>query len=273
MDEAEWEHRVGDAWASIDEYEETEFRALIESLTAELPPGSGTADFERAAAYDSTGHSDLAVPLYRQALDAGLTGERRRRAIIQMASSIRNLGRPEESIALLTAELARTSDHLDDALRAVLALALTDVGREREAVSITITALAAHLPRYQRSMANYARLLLVEPNEDVVRRIMASYMAGDRATAETLIADEFVFTSPQDDHIDRAAYLERCFPTSDRFSRHELTHVVATGDDVFVMYEDELRDTGETFRNAELITVRDGQIVEVQVFFGGRATA
>jgi hypothetical protein len=52
------------------------------------------------------------------------------------------------------------SDHLDDAVRAVLALCLTDVGRTREAVSLLVTALAAHLPRYQRSMANYARLLL-----------------------------------------------------------------------------------------------------------------
>jgi hypothetical protein len=39
----------------------------------------------------------------------------------------------------------------------VLALALTEVGREREAVS-----LAAHLPRHERSTADYARLL-VEP--------------------------------------------------------------------------------------------------------------
>jgi hypothetical protein len=41
-----------------------------------------------------------------------------------------------------------------------LALALTSVGREREAVAVAVAALAPHLPRYQRSMANYARLLL-----------------------------------------------------------------------------------------------------------------
>jgi hypothetical protein len=52
------------------------------------------------------------------------------------------------------------SDQLDDAVKAFLALALTDLGREREAVSIAVAALAPHLPRYQRSMANYARLLL-----------------------------------------------------------------------------------------------------------------
>jgi Tetratrico peptide repeat len=41
-----------------------------------------------------------------------------------------------------------------------LALALVDVGREREAVSHALTALAPHLPRYQRSLGNYAQSLL-----------------------------------------------------------------------------------------------------------------
>jgi len=165
MTTAEWELRIAEAWASIETRDETEFCTLIEKLVEELPTGDPDGLFERGAALDSTGHSDLAVPLYRRALDAGLTGERRRRAVIQMASSLRNLGRSPESVALLTAELAAPADHLDDAVKTVLALALTDVGREREAVSLAVGALAAHLPRYQRSMANYARLL-VEPDPD-----------------------------------------------------------------------------------------------------------
>jgi tetratricopeptide repeat protein len=51
---------------------------------------------------------------------------------------------------------------LDDAVRATLALCLADLGREREGLALVLGALAPHLPRYQRSMANYARLL-VEP--------------------------------------------------------------------------------------------------------------
>lgn len=156
----DWERRTAEAWASIDEYEEEQFRALIDALADELPEDSAIADFERACAFDSTGHSDRAVPLYRKALERGLTGERRRRAVIQLSSSLRNIGNPQESVELLTAEMNAGSDHLDDAVRAVLALALTDLGREREAVSLAIGALAPHLPRYQRSMANYARLLV-----------------------------------------------------------------------------------------------------------------
>ena len=109
-----------------------------------------------------------------------------------------------------------------------------------------------------------------QPHTDTVRAFFASYLAQDRAAAERLVAEEFVFTSPQDDHIDRAAFFERCFPTADRFRKHELVKVVpADDDDVFVLYEYELEDV-QRYRNAEVITVQDGKVTETQVFFGGR---
>jgi uncharacterized protein (TIGR03086 family) len=104
---------------------------------------------------------------------------------------------------------------------------------------------------------------------DVVRRLFAGYQAQDRDAAEQLIAAEFTFTSPRDDHIDRAAYFDRCFPTASRFRRQEIQRLAKTGDDVFVMYEYELVEGG-VHRNTELITVRDGRVVQAQVFFGGR---
>jgi hypothetical protein len=158
-DAGNWDQRIADLWANMAEYSEDEFVKRVNALAGELPEGSPVALFERASALDSTGHSDLAIPLYEQAIAAGLTGIRRRRATIQMASSLRNLGRSDESVALLSAERDAGSDELDDAVLGFLALALVDVGREREAASIAIGALAPHLPRYQRSMANYARLL------------------------------------------------------------------------------------------------------------------
>ncbi|MFA4932021.1 MAG: tetratricopeptide repeat protein [Caldisericia bacterium] len=136
----------------------------MERLVAELPTDSAVAVFERAASLDSTGHSDLAVPLYRRALELGLPGERRRRAVIQMASSLRNMGRASESVVLLTAEREVESDDLDDAVSAFLALALVDTGREREAVSLALTALSRHMTRYRRSLANYAQLISDHPS-------------------------------------------------------------------------------------------------------------
>ena len=90
-DGGEWERRLAELWADLDATEPDEFVARMERLTSELPGGSAVGRFEQAAAYDSTGRPERAVPLYERALAAGLEGERRRRAVIQMASSIRNL--------------------------------------------------------------------------------------------------------------------------------------------------------------------------------------
>ena len=128
----------------------------MDALVAELPADSAVGLYERASAFDSTGHSDRAVPLYQQALERGLGDDRRRQAVIQLASSLRNLGQAQESVALLTAEREAGSDELDDAVDAFLSLALVDAGREREAVSVALTALSRHMTRYQRSLSHYA---------------------------------------------------------------------------------------------------------------------
>jgi tetratricopeptide (TPR) repeat protein len=154
-----WERRLAEAWASIERHEPDAFIARIEALAAELAPQSAIGLFERASAQDSTGHPDRAVPLYRAALGAGLSGLRRRRATIQLASSLRNLGKADEAATLLQAELEAPSDELDDAVRAFLALALADLGRAREGVAHSLTALSKHLPRYNRSLRRYAEAI------------------------------------------------------------------------------------------------------------------
>jgi tetratricopeptide (TPR) repeat protein len=157
---AGWQKRVDEAWGSFDERNDDDNVALFDELANELPAGSPVGWFERASVQDATGHEDLAVPLYRRALELGLGGDRRRPAVIQLASSLRNLGRADESVAMLIDEAAADSDDLDDAVRAFLALSLVDLGREREAVSLALGALASHLPRYRRSVARYARQLV-----------------------------------------------------------------------------------------------------------------
>jgi tetratricopeptide (TPR) repeat protein len=155
-----WEARLAEHWRSLDAQEPDAFLDGLETLLRELPAGSAIALFERGAAYDSTGHPERAVPLYAQALQAGLSGLRRRRAVIQMASSLRNLGDPARAVELLTAELAADEDELTQAVRAFLALALADLGREREGLAIGLTALAHYLPRYNRSLGRYAEQLV-----------------------------------------------------------------------------------------------------------------
>jgi hypothetical protein len=161
--DARWEARITELWAALDSHAPDAFVTMVDALAAELPSEHPVGLFERASARDSTGHSDRAVPLYRAALAGGLHGLRRRRATIQLASSLRSIGEVTESLGLLRAELERPSDELDGAVRGFLALALVDAGREREAVAMSLTALAKYLPRYNRSLARYAARLVDKP--------------------------------------------------------------------------------------------------------------
>jgi len=49
------------------------FVVRLDGLAAELPPGSAVALYERGGGHDSTGRPELAVPLDRAALEAGLS--------------------------------------------------------------------------------------------------------------------------------------------------------------------------------------------------------
>jgi hypothetical protein len=60
---------------------------------------------------------------------------------------------------MLFEELKQPSDALDQAVSAFLALALADLGREREGLSLGLAALSTYLPRYNRSLARYAEAL------------------------------------------------------------------------------------------------------------------
>lgn len=160
LDWDDWEQRLALHWADFCQMDAQVFVERLNELAAELPDDHPIGLFERASAQDSLGHEANAEPLYRQALAGGLVGIRRRRATIQLASTLRNLGQVEQSIVLLQAERTMPSDELDDAVVAFLALALIDAGRAQEAAGLALGRLARHLPRYNGSLKRYADALL-----------------------------------------------------------------------------------------------------------------
>ncbi|WP_439679109.1 tetratricopeptide repeat protein [Embleya sp. MST-111070] len=155
-----WTRRMDDLWADFDAHQPDDFVAAVRALVDERPDDDAVAAYWMGSAYDSTGYEAEAAPHYRRAFALGLPEDMRRPATIQFASTLRNLGELAESVALLTAEREAGSDRLDDALAAFLALSLVDSGREREALGLALGALAPHLPRYTRSVTNYARALI-----------------------------------------------------------------------------------------------------------------
>lgn len=109
------------------------------------------------------------------------------------------------------------------------------------------------------------------PNESdiasVVRAYFESYPARDRAAIERLVSADFHFTSPLDNRIGRETYFERCWPTGEMIAAIDLKHVVVDGERVFVTYEATMKDELR-MRNTELLTVRAGQVCDVEVYFG-----
>lgn len=150
----DWERRVAAFWDQADDTDPDAALDAVGALVAERPAEDPAALYEWASVHDFLGLEEQAVPLYRQALDRGLTGARRSQAVIQLASSLRNVGAPEEAIALL--EALPVDDPLHPSARAFLALAVHDAGRHTDALRIALGTLAPLLPAYRRAVAEYA---------------------------------------------------------------------------------------------------------------------
>ena len=152
----DWDARVAAVWAD-ETLGDDEVIVRIDALAGERPHGDARGLFERAGARDSAGREAEAEPLYRAALEAGLDDSSRAQAVIQLASTVRNLGRADEAVALLRDELEREpASPLRDEAAAFLALALVSTGDARQAASVALRTLAPHLSRYTRSVTFYA---------------------------------------------------------------------------------------------------------------------
>ena len=150
IESGEWERHVDAVWNTATSRTEEEVIEAITELVRQRPEGDAAALYEQASAFDYAGREAEAEPLYRQALAAGLDPKRRPRAVIQLASTLRNLNQAEEAVALLQAETA--DDDLADARSAFLALALMAAGRPEQALARALTALAGHLTDYRRAV-------------------------------------------------------------------------------------------------------------------------
>jgi ketosteroid isomerase-like protein len=104
-------------------------------------------------------------------------------------------------------------------------------------------------------------------NAEIARTMYRAFAAKDRATVEKLLADDFHFTSPLDNRLDRATFFRRCWPNSERINGFDFVRVVAAGEEVLVTYEGH-STAGGRFRNTEVLTLRAGQIHNAEVYFG-----
>lgn len=153
METSDWQTRIDAVWADDDATPDAVIDRIA-GLVSELPDDDPRGPFELGGAHDSAGLEAEAAALYARAVELGLSGRARAELDIQFASTLRNLGRFEESVAMLE----NGADHPDlgSARAAFLALALHSAGRPGAALAVALEALVPTLPRYHRSLRGYA---------------------------------------------------------------------------------------------------------------------
>ncbi|HWC21824.1 MAG TPA: tetratricopeptide repeat protein [Flexivirga sp.] len=121
-------------------------------------PKDGRVLYELAGAHDSAGREAEALAWYDKALAQRIDEPYRHRALIQQASTLRLLGRLEESLAILDRLVA---DHPDNSAVVLFrALTLHDLGRDTEALRATTMQLVtmsaeADVQRYLNSLTRF----------------------------------------------------------------------------------------------------------------------
>jgi ketosteroid isomerase-like protein len=121
---------------------------------------------------------------------------------------------------------------------------------------------SAPLPTQRRKSIEMSR-----SKSDIIRALFAAYMANDRKAVEACFTDDFTFTSPYDDCIDKATYFVRCWRVPDWIERQQLEKIFVEGDEAFVTYEVVAKD-GKRFRNTEFFRFDGDKVRSIDVYFG-----
>lgn len=118
---------------------------------------------EKAYALDRAGDERGAIKLYDRAHALGVPDDKRKRFLVGYGSTLRNVGRAEEAVAIYAQAIVDYPDY--PAFTAFLALALADAGHPKAALATMLgCALDASRPGafdgYERALAEYHHELL-----------------------------------------------------------------------------------------------------------------
>ena len=128
----------------------------------ELHPRDPRVLYEVGGAYDTAGEETTALGFYERAMTEGLDGDVRRQCCLQYGSTLRNLGRLDESVTVFAQARREFPDSV--ALGAFEALSLHAAGQINTALGSLLALLADHvhsdeIERYKPAMRGNAEYL------------------------------------------------------------------------------------------------------------------
>jgi len=141
-----------------------EHLAAATALVADEPE-IAEAQIEAAYAHDTAGRERLAIRYYEEAYRLGVPADEKNNFLVGFGSTLRNVGRADESVAVLAQAVVDDPHYMP--FHAFLSLALFSAGHPREALAAMLgCALEAARPtafdRYERALGEYHRELLGE---------------------------------------------------------------------------------------------------------------
>jgi ketosteroid isomerase-like protein len=131
-------------------------------------------------------------------------------------------------------------------------------------------AAAAGIPQIARARAETG---LSPKSDETIRKWYAAWEKKDWHPVDLLLADDFTFTSANnDDHINKATFKTRCWETQiDFIERFDLQRVFGSGNEAFVMYVCRTKN-GKNFRNVEYLRLRDDKVEAIECYFGAQSS-
>jgi ketosteroid isomerase-like protein len=131
-------------------------------------------------------------------------------------------------------------------------------------------AAAAGIPQMASA---HAETGLGPNNEATIRKYYAAWEHKDWRPFDILLADNFTFTSANnDDHINKSTFKTRCWGSQiDFIERFDLERVIGSGREAFVMYLGRTK-SGKTFRNVEYFRLRDNKVEAIECYFGAQSS-
>jgi len=147
-----------------------EHLAAARALVADAPMNVD-AQIEAAYAHDRANREREAIGYYDAAFRLGVPTAEKRTFYVGFGSTLRNVGRADESVAVLAQAVAEDPGYAP--FHAFLALALFSSGHPREALATMLgvaldVAKAGAFDRYERALGEYHRELLGDASEPLM---------------------------------------------------------------------------------------------------------
>ncbi len=103
-------------------------------------------------------------------------------------------------------------------------------------------------------------------HKTTIENFFMAWRQRDWEFVDGVITNDFTFTSPYDDHIDRETYKSKCWDSVEEIGEFDFVSLIENETEAFARYRNKIN--GEKVQNTEHFIFEGDKIKAVVVFFG-----